>query len=228
MQAVEARLQEGELAEAHLALSSIYDNPDLPARLNQEVVGLLDQLAGSVIYSREHRLELPYQVRRGEHLEEIAQAYHVPWQLLARINGIADPAALRPGQELKVVRGPFSAVIRLERFELTLTLHGRYAGRFPIGIGRDAGQLEGSYTVCEKIVNPSYYGPDGTNVHADDPNNPLGEYLLDLGEGIALHGTNDPSNVGRGAGRGSIFLTAQDIDDVFHILSVGSRVIIEP
>lgn len=227
MEAVQARLDQGRLAEAHLALSTLYDNPDLPAPLARQVTQLLDQLAGTVIYSRGHYLEPAYHVRPGETLEQIAEGYQVPWLLLARINGIADPEQLQAGQELKVVRGPFSAVIHLERFELTLILNGRYAGRFAIGVGGDAPELLGAYTVREKITNPAYYGLDGSNIAADDPRNPLGEFLLDLGDGVALHGTDDPSKVGRLSERGIICLAPRDIDDLFGILSIGSQVVIE-
>jgi len=227
MDAVQSRLDQGRLAEAHLALSTLHDNPDLPAPLARRVTELLDQLAGTVIFSRGHYLEPAYHVRPGDTLELIARDYQVPALLLARINGIADQQQLRAGQELKVVRGPFSAVIHLERFELTLMLNGRYAGRFPIGIGGDAPELIGAYTVREKISNPAYYGPDGANIDPDDPRNPLGEFLLDLGEGVALHGTDDPASVGRINERGIICLTPRDIDDLFGILSIGSQVVIE-
>jgi len=227
MEAVQARLDEGRLAEAHLALSTLYDKPHLPAPLARQVTELLDQLAGTVIYSRAHYLEPPYVVRPGETLEQIAQQYQVPALLLARINGISDPSQLRPGRELKVVRGPFSAVIHLDRFELTLMLNGRYAGRFAIGIGGDAPELEGAYTVQAKVPNPSYCGPDGVNIEAGDPRNPLGKLLIDLGEGVALHGTDDPSKVGRISERGVICLAPRDIDDLYGILSIGSQVVIE-
>ena len=81
----------------------------------QKVETLLGQLAGTVIYSTEHQLEPARVVKPGETLETIAKEYNVPWQLLAKINGIPAPDQLRPGQELKVVRGPFSAVVDLHR-----------------------------------------------------------------------------------------------------------------
>ncbi len=127
---------------------------------------------------------------------------------------------------LKVVRGPFSAVIDLDNYELTLILNGRYAGRFAIGVGRDYTGLEGSYSVRDKVANPHYYGPDRIEIDADDPNNPLGEFLIGLDDRIAIHGTNDPSNLHRIGGRGSICLGERDIKDVYGILSIGSRVTI--
>lgn len=227
LQNVRQKLNKGQLAEAHLALSSLYNNPSLPPEEAQKVTDLLDQLAGTVIYSRRHLLEgRPYVVKQGENLEQIARLFKVPWQLLARINGVGDPNNLTPGQELKVVRGPFNAVIDLGKHELTMMVKGRYAGRFPIGVGADHPNLAGSYAVRDKTANPQYYGPDRQQIGADDPNNPLGEHWIGLGNQIGIHGTNDPATLQRTGGRGCIRMSARDVDDVFGILSIGSRVVI--
>ena len=233
MASVQSKLDEGGLAQAHLALSLWYGNPDLPPDQAGKLTDLLDQLAGTVIYSRRHLLEPPYEVQAGDTLEQIAQTYEVPWLLLARINGLRDSQDLRPGQQLKVVRGPFSALVDLDAYELTLMLKGRYAGRFPIGVGREQAKLEGSYVVCNQTVGPQYYGPGGVTIAGDDPNNPLGEFWIGLGERagqgsrIGIHGTNDSNNLHRTTDRGSICLGDQDLRDVFGILSIGSRVVIQ-
>jgi len=220
------KAEEGGLIEAHESLSGFYADPRLRPDEDRQLTELLDQVAGTVVYSRQHLLEPPHVVQPGENLAMIAQKYEVPWQLLAKINGLRNPEHLPPGLQLKVVRGPFDAVIRLDRYELTLMLHGRYAGRFRIGIGRDQPVLEGAYTVRDKTVNPTYYG-NGQVIDADDPGNPLGERLIGLGNRISLHGTNDPQNIGRSGGPGTISMGDRDIEDVYDILSVGSRVLIQ-
>ncbi len=113
----------------------------------------------------------------------------------------------------------------LDVLELTLSLQGRYAGRFKIGKGNDRPQLEGSYTVREKMIGPTYYGRDGA-VASNDPNNPLGKHWIGLENRVGIHGTNDPNNVGTVDGRGSVCLGDRDVEDVFDILTVDSRVII--
>ena len=60
----------------------------------------------------------------------------------------------------------------------------------------------------------------------DDPENPLGEYWLGLGDHIGIHGTNDPSTIGRAASRGCIHLGDSEIEEVFSLLSTGSKVLI--
>jgi LysM repeat protein len=224
--AARKKLEEGGLAEAHERLSLFYGNPRLTPEENRLLTSLLDQVAGTVIYSRQHILSPPHVVQPGETLEQIGERYDVPWQLLAKVNGVRDPQQIRPGQELKVLRGPFNAVIHLDRFELTLMLHGRYAGRFPIGIGQDNQLLEGSYLVRDKTVNPTYYC-GGRVVDADDPNNPLGERQIGLGNQVSLHGTNNPQSIGRFGGPGCIALNNRDIEDLFDILSINSRVVVQ-
>jgi lipoprotein-anchoring transpeptidase ErfK/SrfK len=180
---------------------------------------LVDQLAGTVIYSREHLFDPPYEVQPGDTLERIADDYQVPWQFLANVNGIADPRRnLRPGTALKVIKGPFDAVVDLNRFRLTLFVRNCYAGCFTIGTGKDCTTPEGDFEVQKKLVNPGYYGP-GETIDKDSPDNPLGELALELGDHIYIHGTNDPASIGRAVSKGCIRLNSRDIADVFAILS---------
>ncbi len=233
MDQVSRELEAGRLAEAHLALSQFYRKPGLDSQQARQVVQLLDQLAGTVIYSRQSMLEPPYVVRLGDTLQSIADHYNVPPELIANINGMHDPRGVQPGQELKVVRGPFHAIVHLADHELTLMLGSFYAGRFPITIGRDQPNLEGSFVIAGKGVAPTYYGPDGTIFDEHDERNPLGNLWLGLGDStgqpgrIGIHGTNDPQTIGRDAPRGNIGLDQRDIQDVYGILSVGSRVVIQ-
>jgi lipoprotein-anchoring transpeptidase ErfK/SrfK len=130
---------------------------------------------------------------------------------------------------LKVVRGPFDALINLSRHELTLLLRDpsgldRYAGRFMVGVGHDQPNLEGDYVVHDMTVNPRYYSPDGMNVEAGDPRNPLGSAWIGLTDRIGIHGTNNPQTIGHDGNPGSICVGEGDIQDLCSLLSVGSRV----
>ena len=77
------------------------------------------------------------------------------------------------------------------RWYLHSVSRGRYAGRFAIGMGNDSPQLEGSYTVREKMIGPTYYGREGT-IESNDPNNPLGKHWIGLDNRIGIHGTQQP------------------------------------
>jgi len=225
MDQTQALLDEGRMADALLNLSGWYDDPRLTPEQQTWLNDLLDQLAGTVIYSRQHLLEPAYEVQPGDTLQRVAELYNVPWELLAKINGVQDPQRLATGARLKVLRGPFHARVDLAAHRLTLFLEDRYAGRFTVGIGRDGSTPEGEIDVRDKIPNPTYYGPDRT-IDSDDPANPLGEFWIGLGSQLGIHGTNDPASIGGDESRGCIRLSPRDAQDVYDILSIGSRVTI--
>jgi lipoprotein-anchoring transpeptidase ErfK/SrfK len=219
-------LEQGRFRETLAILSARYGEPDQTAAETAALTELLDQVAGTVIYSRQHHLEPAYVVQPGETLPQIAEKFNVSAELLAKINGVADPMQLQPGQELKVVRGPFRAVVRLEDHEMDLWLQDLYAGRFPIGVGMDQPDLEGPFLVLEKNREPAYYTPTRT-FDPNDPLNPLGKRRIGLGGPVAIHGTNDPASIGETGGPGVVRLGEEDVDDVYDILTLGARVVIQ-
>lgn len=210
-QAVEMALERDELTRAHRMLSQWRAEQALTPEDRAKVDSLLSQLAGSVVYSSEHRLEPAYVVQPGDTLATIAEEYNVPWQLLAKINGVGTVDAVQPGQPLKVVRGPFTAEVDLARGELVLLLDERYAGRFPVRIEGQAPAI-GEWRVGQKRL--------------DAPNQPVvGEgqkvVLENLsGEQVELSAGPMPP---LGA-RGRLTVASNDMADLYDILSVGSSV----
>ncbi len=220
-------LDQGRFRDTLAILSARYGEPGQTSAEARALTELLDQVAGTVIYSREHHLEPAYVVRAGETLAQIAEQYSVSAELLAKINGIADPASLQPGQSLKVVRGPFRAVVRLDDHQLDLWLQDLYAGHFDIGIGTDKPDLSGAYQVLQKNREPAYHSPAGRIFDPGDPLNPLGRHNIQLGDSVAIHGTNDEASIGQTGGPGCIRLGNRDADDVFDILTLGCHVVIQ-
>lgn len=225
LEAAYQKLDRGEFAQVHTVLSAWYADPRLTPEEDAQLTDLLDQVAGTVIYSRQHLLERPYVVQPGDTLQGIAERFSVTPELLAKINGLSRPEDLVPGTTLKVVRGPFEAVIHLQRRELVLMLHGRYAGRFRIGVGTDAGQCEGVYQVREKTLSPRYFSDRGV-YEPGDPRNPLGPKWIGLEGRLGIHAAGDPSLFDNPQAPGAIFVSPKDIEDLFDILTIGSKVTI--
>jgi len=197
--------------------SKCFDNPNLSPADASRVQELLDQLAGTVIYSREHLIEAAYTVAPGESLQAIADKHRVPAGLLAKINGVADPNYLQSGSQLKVVKGPFDGVFDKGRGKLTLFLDGMYAGSFPLTPGFDF--PDGQYTV-EKV---SKNGTFNTSTIA------AAVHGIHLNGGLTICGTDESSMRTTGDARGGLRgLSLRDGDDVCDILSVGSRVVVQP
>ncbi len=219
MQVAHQALQQGQWTEVLMQLSPWYRYPDLTRAESDKLTELLDQLAGSVIYSREHRLEAPYRVRPGDDLVQIARQYQVSWELLAKINGIRDPYQLEGIDVLKVVRGPFHALVDLTRRDITLMLEFRdpkgqiyplYAGRFPIRAISGISELEGQYEVLRKAAGPRARQP--------------GPLALELSQQVIIHGPADPQTLPKA--RGTLELPEADMEDIYDILTIGSRVLI--
>lgn len=216
-QQVALKVQENKLADALLLLTPLQDNPDVPPNEARQITEILDYMAAKVIYSREHLLERPYGVQPGDTLESIAQHYQVPALLLARINGI-DPQNLRPGKELKVLTGPFSAHVSTDRSELKMMLNGRYAGRFRTALSSDLQNVKGLYRVSDKsktAANGRPMKPQWIELSLGNTSTKIGiEASADLRGAAATKPC-------------TIWMSEQDMDDVYGILSVGSSVIIQ-
>lgn len=217
------QIARGELKEALATLSLFYNAVELTHDQHQELLEMLDPLAGEVIYSRRHLLDIAYVTNQGEVLEEIAKQYEVPADILAKINAVDAVAPLQAGMRLKVVPGPFRGEIDLQRSELTLFVGELYAGRFPIELGGQSIPSEGVFQVKEKQRHRNYYGPGGMMIQGQDPRNPYGGWWIDLGQDICLHGTPeqpDPNSQKLGC----ISLSPIDASDVYGMLSRGSKV----
>lgn len=216
-------ITEQRYREALLVCSVAFETPGLSGEDRVEFLELLDPLAAKVIYSNEHLLEPGYSVRRGDALATLAQRYNVPEQLLHFVNGIPIGELPTPGSTLKVVRGPFSATVNLAAGEITLYLQRYYAGRFPVSFGHDPGPITGEFEVRGKETEHPYYMQGGNVIAAGDPTNPYGRCWIDLGRDVVIHGsslTDDNSHLG------CISLSPKDAEDVYAILSVGSKVTI--
>lgn len=216
----EVLLADSSILEAHAKLSQLYWKfPEFRPLL----LPSLEQTSEAIFTSSQQLFGEPHFVEYGETLESIGKQYDVPWQYLALLNRVT-PEKLQAGQSLKVVRGPFGAVVDLKAYTLTVHAHGWYVRHYQVGIGKDGKTPVGAFTVKEKLENPEWHDPDGGVVDADDPDNPLGEYWLGLGDHIGIHGTIDPNSIGRAASRGCVHLGDKDIEEVFSLLSVGSQV----
>ena len=224
--AIQAALDRRDLKTAHQLLSKWHGNDTLTPAESQQVETLLGELAGTVIYSTEHQLEPARVVKPGETLESIAKECDVPWQLLAKINGIPAPDQVQPGQELKIVRGPFTAVVDLHRNELTLEVDGRYAGTFPVNVPPGSAVAEGQWLVDQKLGG----SPTGAPASAYAAPAPAERTIvLRNAAGGALpgptltiaSGTAPPS-----PNAAAIRVAPQDAEDLSDILSLGSRVVV--
>lgn len=95
----------------------------------------------------------------------------------------------------------------------------------------------GHLKVLRKVVDPVWRKPDWAFIEdgervppADSPKRMvkghLGKYALDLGDGIMIHGTDDPDSIGRRVSHGCIRLPAKMLAAVYKASKVGTDVFI--
>jgi len=212
----------GETLAAHRKLSELYWNHK---ELHPQMQELIDSTAKEIFFQSKTHFVDPYVIQDGDQLSVIARKYQVTWEYLAKLNR-TDPKRIQIGQKLKVTKGPFGAVVDLREFALTVHLNGYYVKRYQVGIGKDGSSPLGKFPVLNKVENPAYTGPDGRVIRGDDPSNPLGERWLDLGDSYGIHGTIDPTSIGRAESRGCIRLRDKDVIEVYDFLIKGSEVVI--
>jgi LysM repeat protein len=219
----QALIDEGDDIEAHKLLSKWYfEYPTARPAFQKS----LDELSDRLFFQPQPFYHPPYVVQSGDLLQKIAAKHKLSWQYLSRVNKV-DPKKIRAGQKLKVMQGPFAAVVDLSDFELTIHCRNRYVRKYRIGTGKGQSTPIGEFVVKEKLENPKYWGPNGDVREADDPLNPLGERWIDIGDGFGIHGTIEPDSIGKCESRGCIRLLNADVAEVYDLLVVGSTVRIQ-
>jgi LysM repeat protein len=219
---IDELIEKGEYIEAQKELSQWYWQK--PAE-RDKLLPQLNKMAQALYFSPQPQYYEPYVVKAGDQLRVIGQKYKLSWEYLARLNRV-DARKIRMGQKLKTVPGPFGAVIFIDRYELVVHLDGSFVKSYRVGVGKDGTTPVGTFTVKNKIVDPTYYGPDGVLAH-DDPKNPLGERWIDIGDSYGIHGTIDPASIGKNESRGCIRMLNSEVEEVYDFLVLGSEVKIQ-
>ena len=185
-------------------------------------------------------------------LLDIARRYSVGYEEIRRANPTLDlwiPGAgaevLVPGRRI-LPPGPQEGVVvnlpehrlyyypRPKRHEKQLVI------TYPVSVGKmDWRTPLGQTQVVSKQTLPSWHPPPSVlQEHAEQgdplpkvvppgPDNPLGEYAMRLGihpGDYLIHGTNNPQAVGMAVTHGCIRLYPEDIEALFKIVPVGTKV----
>ena len=109
--------------------------------------------------------------------------------------------------------------------------------RYGVGVGREGFTWSGVQTISRKAEWPDWHPPAEMisrqpylpRFMAGGLGNPLGARALYLGSSIyRIHGTNDPSTIGRFVFSGCIRMTNEDVIDLFSRVDIGTRVVVLP
>jgi len=224
-------LERGELVVARTYLSEALrlgvEDPEL-SLVRAELIRIGNETIFSPRTFENDPLVSRYVIQPGDVLGKIAKANEVSPDLLATINNIPDVNRIRAGQTIKIITGPFHAVVHKRSYTIDVYLGSTFVKHFKVGLGVDGSTPTGEWCVGTKLMNPTYYPPRGGRiVAADDPENPLAERWISLvgvsGEAAGqhrygIHGTIEPESIGQSVSLGCIRMYNEDVEALYTYL----------
>jgi lipoprotein-anchoring transpeptidase ErfK/SrfK len=154
----------------------------------------------------------------------------------------AAPAQLSPNlrrQEVSfVTKEPAGTlVVDTPNTYLYYVLGGGRAIRYGVRVGREGFTWTGVQKITKKTEWPDWHPPTEMierqpylpRFMAGGPGNPLGARAMYLGSTVyRIHGTNQPSTIGKFVSSGCIGMLNEDVSDLFDRVKVGTRVVVMP
>src|SRR5688500_2292925 len=142
-----AKVDAGDLLTARTILNTALLAKTLSPADTAIAKKMLGEINQSVVFGRRKfpndEFGGSYSVKPGDRLQRIAAEHDVTWELLGRLNGLSDPRRMRAGQTLKILKGPFHAVVDKSEFVMDIYLGepgeagSVYVTSFPVGLGAD-------------------------------------------------------------------------------------------
>jgi lipoprotein-anchoring transpeptidase ErfK/SrfK len=236
-------LDKGQLVQARLELSNTLRSGTLTETEEAQAKGVLTGISDSLVFSNALHNDDPYTieyiVKGGDTLSGIVSkmGLQVDWRFIQRINGIKRASSIRPKQSIKLITGPFHAVVDKPTYRIDLYLgegsEQVFVRSYRVGLGEFDSTPTGLFQVRNnsKLVNPTWINPRSREFYsADNPDNPIGERWIGLKgvdahtkdyAGLGIHGTVEPQTIGTQASMGCIRMYAEDVTEVYEMLSEG-------
>jgi lipoprotein-anchoring transpeptidase ErfK/SrfK len=154
----------------------------------------------------------------------------------------AAPVNLPPNlrrQEVRFVtkEPPGTLIVDTPNTYLYYVLGNGRAIRYGVRVGRDGFTWTGVQKISRKAEWPDWHPPAEMidrqpylpRFMAGGPGNPLGARAMYLGNTVyRIHGTNQPSTIGKFVSSGCIGMLNEDVSDLFDRVKVGTRVVVLP
>jgi lipoprotein-anchoring transpeptidase ErfK/SrfK len=160
-----------------------------------------------------------------EAIEEETDAVEIPAHLRRQV--VSYPTSERPG----------TIIVDTPNTYLYYVLGNGRAMRYGIGVGREGFTWSGVKSVERKAEWPDWTPPAEMIARqpylprwmAGGPSNPLGARAMYIGGTIyRIHGTNQPSSIGKQVSSGCIRMLNEDVTDLYSRVNVGTKVVVLP
>ncbi len=241
-------LDNGQLVAARLQLSALLRSGTLTESEAAQARGVLTDISDTLVFSKEivanDPFALEYIIRGGDTLSGIVQkmGLQVNWRFIQRINGIKRASSIRPGQNIKLITGPFHATVDKDTYRIDVFQGDGnekvFVRSYRVGLGEFNSTPTGLFKVRNnsKLLNPTWVNPRTREFYsADNPLNPIGERWIGLEgieertkdlSGLGIHGTIEPETIGTQASMGCIRMGSDDVAQVYEMLAEGVSTVV--
>jgi lipoprotein-anchoring transpeptidase ErfK/SrfK len=217
--------KEGNLSEARDAYRKAYEAYPDPAIVNT-AKPKAEELSMKILFSPiMDSNSKEYTIQAGDTLVKIAKVFGTTVELIKKSNNLASNN-IRQGQRLKVVTAKFSVVVDKSQNILMLKQNDDVVKTYKVATGLNNCTPVGTFKITTKLVDPVWY-KTGAAVPPGSPENILGTRWMGLSkEGYGIHGTTDPSSLGKQATAGCVRMLNSDVEELYGILPEGTEVTI--
>ena len=225
-----------------ILIASLLASPAAPAEMFALPAGGVDLIGAPRVAT----------AQQEDTLLDLARRHSVGYEEIVKANPGLDPWLPGAGTDVLLPKERILPRARREGIVVNLPEHRLYyfaparAGEpavvysYPVAIGKmDWNTPLGVTRITQKVKNPSWYPPQSVReararqgerlpaVVPPGPDNPLGHRAMRLaipGGAYLIHGTNRPAGIGMQATSGCLRLYPEDIESLFEMVAVNTRV----
>ncbi|WP_175493031.1 L,D-transpeptidase family protein [Bacillus sp. OK048] len=160
-------------------------------------------------------------IKPGETLHQLSLDYRVSLERIYAANPGVNHQQLYVGQRIQIpglpdpTTIPYSIQISVGKRRLSLFRNGKFEKIYPIAVGKMLTSTpNGDFVIVNRQMNPG---------------GPFGVLWLSLSkQGYGIHGTNDPSSIGKAVSHGCVRMQNRDVLQLAGMVPNGTRVSIRP
>lgn len=222
---------DGDQVKAKEAYQQIvHEHPDYDKV--EDIQKKVGELNINILFSKEMTPQSEmYQVQPGDSLAKLAKQYGTTAELIKRSNNLKSDV-IRIGQNLRIWKAPFTIWVSKSQNTLILKSGDEVVKIYPVSTGRDNkdnATPTGTFKIATRIPHPVWFKPGGQPVPPESPQNELGTRWMGFAEDphYGIHGTIHPEDIGKRATAGCVRMLNADVEELFDIVPVGTKVTIQ-
>jgi len=169
---------------------------------------------------------IAYTVKPGDSLYVIARKNHTTVDFIRKINNLKNDN-IYPKMKLKIHTAPFSIIVDKSKNTLVLYSADVPVKKYSVATGKKNCTPVGEFKITDKLVNPTWF-KTGAILPPGSPKNALGTRWMGFDKpSYGIHGTLEPKSIGTQASEGCIRMLNEEVEELYSIVPVGTKVTIK-